>query len=444
MPVETTWGGFVHHSVVQPGGSDFLSLSDSVARVRHTSFWRQQRATAWWGVHASRSTATAARDTCPWLPHTARTVRCAWSTSCSHHTRKLLGRQSRNALHGVGNQQSSCCRRCSPPIELRRELAPFTSPPLIGPRHVAFGVRCSHGGEHSCQMHGGSDCAKHRRTRALPWSGAAKPRLRLPHASAAGVCSRLMPHPGRCSGAAQGRRVARAALGGRPGAAPAPQWGCRKPPCGRSRAPSGRRSSAAWPELRRRRSWPSGAPTTAPPSRTRGPERLALQSVRTAQVRMTRRIAGWWPKAGEENPQDVRRTTRWAESLWEMARGTILGSRSCRHIVALGGTSGMYRPARAHTLCMHPLRMARCLAAQNSTRCDAHRGRRGETASEPGTSIPGKTTLGKALADREQTAIATDGAGPHAMESPRSSIRDPGAANKTCPNKLARGRHMMM
>lgn len=45
-----------------------------------------------------------------------------------------------------------------------------------------------------------------------------------------------------------------------------------------------------------------------------------LRGLRSVQTRMTRRLGGWWPRVGEEYPQYARRTSRWAEENWAIAR----------------------------------------------------------------------------------------------------------------------------
>lgn len=62
-----------------------------------------------------------------------------------------------------------------------------------------------------------------------------------------------------------------------------------------------------------------GVPCLAWCSGSRHWTQSELTSAKTAWVLMTRHIAGWWPQAGEEYPQYVRRTTRWAEALRESA-----------------------------------------------------------------------------------------------------------------------------
>lgn len=49
-----------------------------------------------------------------------------------------------------------------------------------------------------------------------------------------------------------------------------------------------------------------------------------LQAAKNAQVRMTRRLASWWQKAGEDFPLFVRRPARWSE---EMASAIALRRR---------------------------------------------------------------------------------------------------------------------
>lgn len=41
-----------------------------------------------------------------------------------------------------------------------------------------------------------------------------------------------------------------------------------------------------------------------------------LRAVCTAQLRMTRRICGWWPQTDETFPAYAKRAARWAEKLW--------------------------------------------------------------------------------------------------------------------------------
>lgn len=41
-----------------------------------------------------------------------------------------------------------------------------------------------------------------------------------------------------------------------------------------------------------------------------------LRSILTAQLRMTRRICGWWPQGTETYPEYAKRSARWAWALW--------------------------------------------------------------------------------------------------------------------------------
>lgn len=59
--------------------------------------------------------------------------------------------------------------------------------------------------------------------------------------------------------------------------------------------------------------------------------------VKMAQVHMSRRIAMWWPRAGEEFPQLAKRAARWSEE--RIGRSTELEFSSSGHM-AVGGALG--------------------------------------------------------------------------------------------------------
>lgn len=58
-----------------------------------------------------------------------------------------------------------------------------------------------------------------------------------------------------------------------------------------------------------------------------------LRAVKTAQVRMTRRVASWWPKAREDCPLFARRTAQWSE---ECGKPQVSPDET-QHSLPLGG-----------------------------------------------------------------------------------------------------------
>lgn len=114
-----------------------------------------------------------------------------------------------------------------------------------------------------------------------------------------------------------------------------------------------------------------------------------------AQVRMTRRRAGWWPKAGEEFPF-ARRTARWSEELWETA-----GVPSSDAAIAVSWWRwGGHLARLAEREPQGGLRsshLARRLVAQDHERYPLHIVRRGTTPCQQRTSISRQKAVGRRL-----------------------------------------------
>lgn len=118
-----------------------------------------------------------------------------------------------------------------------------------------------------------------------------------------------------------------------------------------------------------------------------------LTSMKTAQVRMTRRLDVWCPEAGRStsSPQSAR-------------RGGRKPYRSPLVYHMLGGASSAHRSKRAHPLGVRRLRMARGLVAKDCAAC----------CTEVQTQVPWQKALGrnpaKTFGLRGGTAMAVDAA----------------------------------